>query len=192
MSKFADNIKALRKDRKWSQSELAERLNISKSSVNMYERGEREPNSEMLIKIADLFDVSIDFLIGRSVRGATHYSCGVSVFRASTQSIMDSLTEILIPGEFWVAYSAPGILITVDNDSSASDEDIARIVDPYRESYEQKNSASLCEKERTVGKKELKTALWGDCSDMDDHDLEDVLMYASFVKYRKSQKTPPA
>lgn len=192
MSKFSDNIKALRKDKKWSQLELAERLNISKSSVNMYERGEREPNSEMLIKIADLFDVSIDFLIGRSVRGATHYSCGVSVFRASTQSVMDSLTEILVPGEFWVAFSAPGILITVSNDSSASDEDIARIVGPYRESYEQKNSASLCEKERTVGKNELKAALWGDCSDMDDHDLEDVLMYASFVKYRKLQKTPPA
>ena len=192
MSKFADNFKALRKDRKWSQLELAERLNISKSSVNMYERGEREPNSEMLIKIADLFDVSIDFLIGRSVKGATHYSCGVSVFRASTQAIMDSLTEILTPGEFWVAYRAPGILITVDNDSSATDEDIARIVNPYLENSEQKNSASLHEKERTVGKNELKAALWGDSSDMDDHDLEDVLMYASFVKYRKSQKTPPA
>lgn len=191
MSKFADNLKMLRKSKKLSQQELAEILHISKSSVNMYERGEREPNSEMLIKIADLFEVSIDFLIGRVIEGMTSLACGICVFRAATQEIMDRLTENLLPGEYWVAYSAPGILITVDNKSSASDEDVSRVINQYRGNYGQKNSAYLYEKERTISKDALKNALWGDCPEMDDHDLNDVLMYASFVKYRKSQKSPP-
>lgn len=192
MSKFAENFKALRKAKNLSQADLANLLHISKSSVNMYERGEREPNSEMLIKIADLFNVSIDFLIGHIVRDVISLTCGICVFRAATQEMMDKLTENLVSGEYWIAYSAPGTLITVSNDASASDEDIARIVDQYRNNFEQKNNTFPRTKESVIGAKELKTALWGDFSEIDDKDLEDILLYASFIKYRKSQKTPPA
>lgn len=191
VSKFSENFKLLRKSKSYSQAELAELLGISKSSVNMYERGEREPNSEMLIKIADLFEVSIDFLIGRVVEGMTSLACGICVFRAATKESLDRLTENLVPGEYWIAYSAPGVLITVDNDSSASDKDISRIVDQYRRNSEQKNKAPLENKERIVSNEALKVALWGDYPGIDDKDLEDVLMYASFIKYRKSKIIPP-
>lgn len=66
MSKFSERFKTLRKSRKLSQQELAERLNTSKSSVNMYERGEREPGLEMLENIADFFNVDMDYLLGKS------------------------------------------------------------------------------------------------------------------------------
>ena len=52
---FAKTFKKLRRDRGLSQSELAGRLGISKSAVNMYERGERRPDLEMIKRIADFF-----------------------------------------------------------------------------------------------------------------------------------------
>lgn len=66
MPKFNERFKALRLSRDLSQSELAKNLQISKSSVNMYERGEREPGLETLEAIADLFNVDMDYLLGKS------------------------------------------------------------------------------------------------------------------------------
>lgn len=66
MSKFSEKFKELRKSRNLSQQELADYLHTSKSSVNMYERGEREPGLEMLEAIADYFNVDMDYLIGKA------------------------------------------------------------------------------------------------------------------------------
>ncbi len=66
MSKFSDKFKELRKSRNLSQQQLADYLHTSKSSVNMYERGEREPGLEMLETIADYFNVDMDYLMGKS------------------------------------------------------------------------------------------------------------------------------
>ena len=66
MSKFSERFKELRQSRKLSQQELADKLNTSKSSVNMYERGEREPGIEMLETIADFFNVDMDYLLGKA------------------------------------------------------------------------------------------------------------------------------
>lgn len=66
MPKFNERLKQLRLSRNYSQSELSRFLRISKSSVNMYERGEREPSLDTLEAIADFFNVDMDFLLGKS------------------------------------------------------------------------------------------------------------------------------
>ena len=66
MSKFSEKFRELRKSRSLSQQELADYLHTSKSSVNMYERGEREPGLEMLEAIADYFNVDMDYLVGKA------------------------------------------------------------------------------------------------------------------------------
>ena len=66
MAAFADRLKTLRRERDWSQQRLADELKISKISVNMYERGEREPSFETMEAIADIFNVDMDYLYGRS------------------------------------------------------------------------------------------------------------------------------
>ena len=66
MSTFSERLRALRNRKGWSQQRLAEELKTSKSSVNMYERGEREPGFEMMEAIADTFNVDMDYLLGRS------------------------------------------------------------------------------------------------------------------------------
>jgi len=59
-------LKELRKKRKISQLKLALDLNMSQNSISRYETGEREADYETLIKFADYFDVSLDYLLGRS------------------------------------------------------------------------------------------------------------------------------
>lgn len=66
MPKFADRLRSLRNERDMSQMELAKALGLSKSSINMYERGEREPGLEMMEAIADFFNVDMDYLHGKS------------------------------------------------------------------------------------------------------------------------------
>lgn len=66
MAQFDKILKLLRNEKNMSQQELADALGISKSSINMYERGERQPNFEVLEAIADFFNVDIDYLLGRT------------------------------------------------------------------------------------------------------------------------------
>lgn len=68
MAQFDKILKLLRSEKKMSQQELANALGISKSSINMYERGDRQPNLNVLEKIADYFNVDIDYLLGRTAK----------------------------------------------------------------------------------------------------------------------------
>lgn len=66
MATFPERLKFLRSEKGWSQQRLADELKLSKSSVNMYERGEREPGFETMEAIADTFNVDMDYLYGRT------------------------------------------------------------------------------------------------------------------------------
>lgn len=66
MAKFNERLRQLRTAKDLSQFEFAKQIGISKSSVNMYERGEREPNFKMLEVIADYFNVDMDYLLGKT------------------------------------------------------------------------------------------------------------------------------
>lgn len=63
---LADRLKELRRELAISQRELAETLKLSPSTIAMYETGQREPDSKVLDQLADLFNVSLDYLVGRS------------------------------------------------------------------------------------------------------------------------------
>ena len=56
-------IAALRRAAGWNQAELARRLRISPSAVGMYEQGRREPSADMLVQIARVLEVSVDYLL---------------------------------------------------------------------------------------------------------------------------------
>ena len=69
MSKFSDKLKELRNSNKLTQQELSQKLGVSKSTISMYENGNRTPDFETLEAIADLFNISIDSLIGVQNKG---------------------------------------------------------------------------------------------------------------------------
>lgn len=60
------NLKKLRNEKGISQQHLATKLGISQQSINKYENHSIEPDIETLIAIADYFDVTVDYLIGRT------------------------------------------------------------------------------------------------------------------------------
>ena len=65
MTKFQERLIALRKTAGISQTELGEIVGLAQRTISNYENKESEPSIETLIKLADYFDVSVDYLIGR-------------------------------------------------------------------------------------------------------------------------------
>ena len=66
MPSFADMLSYLRKRDGYSQTELADKLKISRSAIGMYESGKREPDFETLEALADTFNVNMDTLLGKA------------------------------------------------------------------------------------------------------------------------------
>lgn len=66
MSSFKKRLKELRKENYLTQSQLADKLGLAFSTISMYERGEREPDFETLEIIADYFNVTMDYLHGKT------------------------------------------------------------------------------------------------------------------------------
>ncbi|WP_020415406.1 helix-turn-helix domain-containing protein [Microbulbifer variabilis] len=60
---FGKRLKELRKQKGWPQKELASKLDIRYSHLNKYESGMHAPPLEKLIQLADIFEVSLDYLV---------------------------------------------------------------------------------------------------------------------------------
>ena len=70
MSTFTGRqIKKLRENVGISQAELGEAINLGKSAIGMYERGEREPNRDVLEALADYFNISVSQLVDKATVG---------------------------------------------------------------------------------------------------------------------------
>lgn len=67
---FANRLRELRIAKKLSQTELAEKLGVSRGSISFYENGERTAAIDFIYKIAQFFNVSTDFLLGYDYHGA--------------------------------------------------------------------------------------------------------------------------
>lgn len=59
-------IKKLRTEKGYSQQKLATMLNVAQNTVSQYENGIREPDNKILIKLSEIFDVTTDYLLGRT------------------------------------------------------------------------------------------------------------------------------
>ncbi|MEG1135138.1 MAG: helix-turn-helix transcriptional regulator [Cellulosilyticaceae bacterium] len=100
---FGDRLKALRKERKMTQRDLADCLNISDRVVGYYESNERFPKgAHTLTSIANVFNVSLDYLLGQELPDRFSYSELLEIarvhFRLATPEqqrvIFDDITNI--------------------------------------------------------------------------------------------------
>lgn len=71
---FSERLKQLRQEKGITQATLALQLNIAKTTLASYEQGKNEPSLQMLIKIAEYFNVSLDYLLGLSNISSTNPS----------------------------------------------------------------------------------------------------------------------
>lgn len=65
MVKYGDRLRSLREAKGLSQKELADRLNINRSTYARYETSSTQPDYDILNAIANFYDVSVDYLLGR-------------------------------------------------------------------------------------------------------------------------------
>ncbi|WHA10368.1 helix-turn-helix transcriptional regulator [Enterococcus montenegrensis] len=61
---FGERLKSLRNKRSLTQSQLGEKLNVTKASISGYENDTRSPDKDTLVKIAKIFGVTTDYLLG--------------------------------------------------------------------------------------------------------------------------------
>lgn len=61
-----NRIKQLREENNWTQLELSKKMNCAMSSIAMYESETRKPSMEVLLKLSEIFDCSIDYILGKS------------------------------------------------------------------------------------------------------------------------------
>lgn len=86
-------LKQLRTEKGWNMRETARALGIPYTTYISYEKGDREPNSEMLIKFADFFHVSIDYLIGMDRKDETDPVVRMDEFTFAMHNHSGQLTE---------------------------------------------------------------------------------------------------
>ena len=83
------NLKQLRKEKNKTQEEIAEMLNLSLTGYSYYEQNKREPSIETLIKLADYYDVSLDYLVGRQ------YANEVGYLTKEQKDVINNLINIM-------------------------------------------------------------------------------------------------
>ncbi|MDO3660461.1 MULTISPECIES: helix-turn-helix domain-containing protein [Bacillus] len=66
---FSFRLKKLRDEKKMNQQEVADNLGIARTTYASYEQGKREPDHETLVKIANFFEVTVDYLLGHQPSG---------------------------------------------------------------------------------------------------------------------------
>ena len=101
MTVFGERMRILRQNLGISQQQVDDKLNISRNLLSNYERGIRQPDYQMLVRLADFYEVSLDYLLGRSDTYKTQNVCTDReteiinrVLRLSDESIRDLLRYV--------------------------------------------------------------------------------------------------
>lgn len=111
---FGDRLTLLRKEKGITQSELGEQLDVVKSTISLYEAERVEPSMETLIKLADYFGVTTDYLLGRSNNrndGSVHINQSFSMAEDACRQtykteVNESNIKILVKMEDYCRFSA--------------------------------------------------------------------------------------
>lgn len=86
LAAFPARLRELRSANKWTQEEMAEKLNLHRTTYTKYETGKANPDRECLMQLAQLFHVSVDYLLGQGdVPEESELEDGEAVLRLSAQ-----------------------------------------------------------------------------------------------------------
>lgn len=91
---FAERLKTLRKQGKFTQVQIAEKLDISQQAYASWERGVKKPTQENLVKIAQVLNVSVDYLVGNLADKSDKLDNIELLFRMNSKGLTDEEKEI--------------------------------------------------------------------------------------------------
>ena len=87
---FSERLKELRKQAHLTQVELASKLGIVQSSYADWERGKKKPTQDNLVKIAQIFNVSVDYLVGNSEEKTDELDNIELLFRMNSKGLTEA------------------------------------------------------------------------------------------------------
>lgn len=128
-------IKSARKKAGLTQKQLGECLGISYQTIAQWENNLRNPKYTTLRRIAEALGVSAQYLLnGKYLGKITDYGNGIRVYSGASMHELDLMVADRQENSFKVVFHAPRVLITIDNNSNATQEQIDDVISLYRES----------------------------------------------------------
>lgn len=91
---FSERLKKLRKDSGFTQVDVAEKLGISQPAYASWERGIKKPTQENLVKIAQVLNVSVDYLVGNSQETSDELDNIELLFRMNSKGLTEEEKRI--------------------------------------------------------------------------------------------------
>jgi len=107
-SKLAENLKALRKERGWTQQALADRWGLTRPTLGAYEEGRSEPKLSVLIDMAACFDITVDVLVrggDNEVAAERVKGDGLRVLTVSVDALSDNERVVVVPVKAAAGYA---------------------------------------------------------------------------------------
>lgn len=104
---LCDNIKNLRKEKGMSQEELAVKLNVVRQTVSKWEQNLSVPDSDMLVKLAEVFGVSVGTLLGEetAVAEIQQDKCTACRKKSKKRKVMTAVAVVLIVAAFLILFN---------------------------------------------------------------------------------------
>ena len=96
MSYFSEKLYELRKEKRFSQEELAEKLNVARQTISKWENGTTNPDTNNLIELSKIFEISIDELVGNdafTVKENLEFMAGVYQIKAKEKKIDELIKQ---------------------------------------------------------------------------------------------------
>lgn len=87
MTTFSEKVYQLRKEFAYSQEELAEKLEVSRQTISNWENGTAQPALDKAVELSNLFDVSLDEMVGKKIQQAKTVSPILKAFIGQTVSV---------------------------------------------------------------------------------------------------------
>lgn len=118
-----DKIKRLRQEQDWTQAELGDKVNVHQKQISSYERGVNVPSTDILIKLAEVFDVTLDYLAFDDSRPSVALSSGniqdrellrrfeaVDALPEKERSLAKEMLDLLVLKNRFQALASSGVL----------------------------------------------------------------------------------
>ena len=136
LKKYIGNqIKTFRKSAGFTQDELAKRLNTTKQTISRYEKGERKANQDMLFKLCDIFDVSIDDFFPIVSKNAVESTNPLPVASdLLTQQITDKVVQLTTHNKKIVLRTSEELLES-QNEEETKINEVSEVIQLYSYDY---------------------------------------------------------
>ena len=149
-----NRLRELRKKKGLTMKQVASEIGLPYTTYVNYEKGDRDLGTEISIKLADFFNVSIDYLLGRVFEQTTHLANGVHIIRSSNSKKIESACVELEESNCRIFYKSDELVIAVDYDSSETLEQINKIVSIYTNDAREDGQCFRGENQFSTGSRE--------------------------------------